>query len=89
MPGFELPGEFNGKPMNEYFVFYEDNGWWGIDDRVTLVDRTTGEKFTASSSWGDGDPVIRANPNGSGNTSSRSEERRLGKECRSRWSPYH
>ena len=66
MPGFELPGEFNGKPMNEYFVFYEDNGWWGIDDRVTLVDRTTGEKFTASSSWGDGDPVIRANPNGSG-----------------------
>ena len=23
------------------------------------------------------------------NTSSRSEERRVGKECRSRWSPYH
>ena len=22
-------------------------------------------------------------------TSSRSEERRVGKECRSRWSPYH
>ena len=27
-----------------------------------------------------GDPVIGAN---------RSEERRVGKECRSRWSPYH
>ena len=24
-----------------------------------------------------------------GSTSSRSEERRVGKECRSRWSPYH
>ena len=24
-----------------------------------------------------------------GNPSSRSEERRVGKECRSRWSPYH
>src|SRR5256886_5222266 len=24
-----------------------------------------------------------------GNTSVRSEERRVGKECRSRWSPYH
>ena len=26
-------------------------------------------------------------PNGAGKT--RSEERRVGKECRSRWSPYH
>ena len=25
----------------------------------------------------------------SGNKSKRSEERRVGKECRSRWSPYH
>ena len=25
----------------------------------------------------------------SGSTSTRSEERRVGKECRSRWSPYH
>ena len=25
----------------------------------------------------------------SSKTSSRSEERRVGKECRSRWSPYH
>src|SRR3712207_7521683 len=27
--------------------------------------------------------------NGGGNGSTRSEERRVGKECRSRWSPYH
>ena len=26
---------------------------------------------------------------GTGNNDSRSEERRVGKECRSRWSPYH
>ena len=26
---------------------------------------------------------------GADNTASRSEERRVGKECRSRWSPYH
>src|SRR5256885_10548033 len=28
-------------------------------------------------------------PQGTENTLSRSEERRVGKECRSRWSPYH
>ena len=28
-------------------------------------------------------------PYGCGKTTSRSEERRVGKECRSRWSPYH
>ena len=33
-----------------------------------------------------GDTVVEAT---SGNTGIRSEERRVGKECRSRWSPYH
>ena len=28
-------------------------------------------------------------PNGTPETTTRSEERRVGKECRSRWSPYH
>ena len=28
-------------------------------------------------------------PNGENDAKSRSEERRVGKECRSRWSPYH
>ena len=27
--------------------------------------------------------------NGAGKSTTRSEERRVGKECRSRWSPYH
>ena len=31
------------------------------------------------------DGAARGNPDGPG----RSEERRVGKECRSRWSPYH
>src|SRR3712207_6977843 len=35
-------------------------------------------------------PPIRVAVDGSGRGhSSRSEERRVGKECRSRWSPYH
>ena len=35
---------------------------------------------------GDGDHGINMNK---GFTMTRSEERRVGKECRSRWSPYH
>ena len=33
--------------------------------------------------------VQATHTNGSGKTLKRSEERRVGKECRSRWSPYH
>ena len=42
-----------------------------------------------------GEIVGLLGPNGAGKTTSfymtvgRSEERRVGKECRSRWSPYH
>ena len=32
---------------------------------------------------------FKVGPGGKGFNSSRSEERRVGKECRSRWSPYH
>ena len=35
-----------------------------------------------------GDQVVLV-VNGGGYSSVRSEERRVGKECRSRWSPYH
>src|SRR2546425_12347523 len=31
----------------------------------------------------------RSSPDGPWETAARSEERRVGKECRSRWSPYH
>src|SRR2546422_8910556 len=33
--------------------------------------------------------IMEANGWGHVSTSTRSEERRVGKECRSRWSPYH
>src|SRR3712207_9340214 len=36
-----------------------------------------------------GDPVGTRKPRTGLSCSSRSEERRVGKECRSRWSPYH
>ena len=40
-----------------------------------------------------GDAVVKNPPANAGNRGSspgpRSEERRVGKECRSRWSPYH
>src|SRR5256885_7805611 len=44
--------------------------------------RVASVKQIFSTGW---KPVIRA----SEFTASRSEERRVGKECRSRWSPYH
>src|SRR3989304_4749614 len=44
--------------------------------RFTVNSADSGKKFSASSCMSDIRP-------------SRSEERRVGKECRSRWSPYH
>src|SRR5258708_32719510 len=34
-------------------------------------------------------PTLRVRRSGNGEAAERSEERRVGKECRSRWSPYH
>src|SRR2546425_11617868 len=39
--------------------------------------------------WPSGNRTPPADPPLSGGLVSRSEERRVGKECRSRWSPYH
>ena len=36
-----------------------------------------------------GGDILKEFANEQGFSSSRSEERRVGKECRSRWSPYH
>ena len=47
---------------------------------VIYVDDSTGEKIIES--W-----II--NKDGSKTELLRSEERRVGKECRSRWAPYH
>ena len=53
---------------------------------ASVVSSTTTESPTPPS------PGVNANGDAVGNfptTDSRSEERRVGKECRSRWSPYH
>src|SRR3712207_6644017 len=48
--------------------------------------------FNVIRSWRHGPLALRDDPWGHGNSlewATRSEERRVGKECRSRWSPYH
>ena len=54
-------------------------GWW-------LVERAQAGPQASTQGFGPG------GPGGGGRsrvTTTRSEERRVGKECRSRWSPYH
>src|SRR5260370_37512309 len=51
----------------------------GLAGGATMTDRGTG----------DGVGIASARSNGRSVMASRSEERRVGKECRSRWSPYH
>src|SRR2546426_10855369 len=48
-----------------------------LSDLVRRIERPLQVDFLVASSYGEG------------TVSSRSEERRVGKECRSRWSPYH
>ena len=46
-----------------------------------------GDKTAYDEKYHMGVNIIRSRGNSGGKT--RSEERRVGKECRSRWSPYH
>ena len=45
--------------------------------------------LTEAGLWTDGRYFVQAEKQLAGSTVTRSEERRVGKECRSRWSPYH
>ena len=52
-----------------------------LENRLRQIE--TGKLFTLDTLWqGDWDSVCII-------SAERSEERRVGKECRSRWSPYH
>jgi len=59
--------------------------------RVADVPATTGygEPVQKLLKFGDGERVVAARLVRDDDTLARSEERRVGKECRSRWSPYH
>src|SRR5256885_15905503 len=66
---------------------------YSADDNADLIRRLkeqfTADFFAARAGWGcpAPDPIFIVGLPRAGST--RSEERRVGKECRSRWSPYH
>ena len=59
---------------------------YGYRVHVRLKDGTSGEIYTVRNCAYTGHTVSL---NADGTSEERSEERRVGKECRSRWSPYH
>ena len=60
-----------------------DLHWIAAGDYQLALDGTT---ITAKNAKG---LVLKTVPTKAKKTTTRSEERRVGKECRSRWSPYH
>src|ERR1039458_5257825 len=62
---------------------------WSLNNYLGLVNHPEVRKkdSEAAAKWGMGNPM--GSRMMTGNTTMRSEERRVGKECRSRWSPYH
>ena len=57
--------------------------------RGIYVDSKTTGNVTVSATTQGGTPCMVYTKSTVVNVSARSEERRVGKECRSRWSPYH
>src|SRR2546426_12325289 len=93
----DAPPGTHGLSFNEYTIrkppyakgaafkhVYSYVGGWGGSDYVKniLVDEKDHPYTGTNYAW------VRARCLG-GKTNIRSEERRVGKECRSRWSPYH
>src|SRR3712207_6903038 len=58
---------------------------------LTELDRRENDGIVVALLWSrdDGRVLVAVTDSGSGVSFTRSEERRVGKECRSRWSPYH
>src|SRR5258708_19092275 len=68
---------------------------WAVGNDVsagasqTLILHWNGTRWTRVASPNPGGPAHDNSLSAAAVTSARSEERRVGKECRSRWSPYH
>src|ERR1043165_751438 len=83
-------GEFTGRSPKDKFVVYDENTkdsvWWGDvnnrfeADKFDMLHKRVLEYLGGKEVWVR-DAYACADP-------TRSEERRVGKECRSRWSPY-
>src|SRR2546430_8898176 len=56
---------------------------------ANLVAEIDGESSEGPLVWVIQEDRLTYEPGEGGGTTKRSEERRVGKECRSRWSPYH
>ena len=59
------------------------------DDVIVLVGDTYGQNVSVQCIWETGTEYKQTASSGDVYMLTRSEERRVGKECRSRWSPYH
>src|SRR5258706_3413956 len=80
----------------EWIALLDDDDLWlpnKLERQIAEADRTGADMGTCDfvEFYQDGREIIRRHrcPEGWSYFKSRSEERRVGKECRSRWSPYH
>ena len=60
-----------------------------IEELLDQIQNQTGIRFSITDSQIDDEELLITLKNMLRAGHSRSEERRVGKECRSRWSPYH
>src|SRR3712207_9455176 len=81
----ELPAARRARLTEEWGITPTEMAWLVNAGAVELVSDTVaaGASPADARKWWLGELARRANDAG------RSEERRVGKECRSRWSPYH
>ena len=92
--GCRMVTGFIGSPFLLYAL--TDNGYWETARRVLLNNGFPGWLYevdmgatTIWERWNSLMPDGTPNPDGMNSYNHRSEERSVGKECRSRWSPYH
>jgi len=87
-------------PTGNYFILPGSSWpWWVALSTSSAAAAATDVTRTSDGLWGDGTTSGTATEQttaglaraycGQGSATARSEERRVGKECRSRWSPYH